>query len=300
MVTGAIAAAILVVQSLTLPTGNFFSSLFPVVKVADSSVVLGVEKKSEASGVRSESEHANQMEEKHLDDFEVNYADPDDDFALDDDGDPDDDFSIGKDVDLNNGFTSGVVTSPENSSTLEKDSGPKNGYLLENSGNPTVYFASNNVRKSDIVLELEKVRSSGNGFSYPSGSWSTNISDMDGSVLGKLDVNSTSHEEQAGLIHPVGESSGPFQSVSASLSGNSTIASIPAVRKRAKRRISIPEMSRLLLRNHDSSHSMKPRWSSARDRELLSAKMQIENASFVKIDHELHGPVFLNVSVFQR
>lgn len=44
----------------------------------------------------------------------------------------------------------------------------------------------------------------------------------------------------------------------------------------------------------------KPRRSSPRDKELLSARSQIENAPFIKSDRELHAPLFRNISTFKR
>ncbi|KAI3935764.1 hypothetical protein MKX01_032948 [Papaver californicum] len=63
---------------------------------------------------------------------------------------------------------------------------------------------------------------------------------------------------------------------------------------------SIYEMNNLLVQSHSASRSMKPRGSSPRDREILSARSQIENAPFIKSDRELHAPLFRNISRFKR
>jgi len=44
----------------------------------------------------------------------------------------------------------------------------------------------------------------------------------------------------------------------------------------------------------------RPRWSSRPDRELFSAKLEIENARVISNSSELYAPVFLNVSKFSR
>ncbi|CAK7337463.1 unnamed protein product [Dovyalis caffra] len=63
---------------------------------------------------------------------------------------------------------------------------------------------------------------------------------------------------------------------------------------------SIDEMNSILLRHRRSSRSMRPRWSSARDKEILAAKSQIESAPAVVNDRDLYAPLFRNVSKFKR
>ncbi|RZC90500.1 hypothetical protein C5167_029635 [Papaver somniferum] len=67
-----------------------------------------------------------------------------------------------------------------------------------------------------------------------------------------------------------------------------------------KKVTSISEMNVLLLQNRASLRSMRPRWSSKLDQEVLAAKAQIENAPIIKKDRELYAPVYCNVSVFKR
>lgn len=62
----------------------------------------------------------------------------------------------------------------------------------------------------------------------------------------------------------------------------------------------INEMERLLVRHRARSRAMKPRWSSERDKEILSAKLQIENAPSINTDKELYFPLFRNLSMFKR
>ncbi|KAI7757163.1 hypothetical protein M8C21_025733, partial [Ambrosia artemisiifolia] len=64
--------------------------------------------------------------------------------------------------------------------------------------------------------------------------------------------------------------------------------------------VTISEMRDMLARNRASSRSMKPRWSSAVDKELLDAKQQIENARVNENDPRLYPPLYVNVSKFQR
>ncbi|XP_049933085.1 probable glycosyltransferase At3g07620 isoform X3 [Nymphaea colorata] len=48
------------------------------------------------------------------------------------------------------------------------------------------------------------------------------------------------------------------------------------------------------------SGSMRPRWPSPRDKELLSARKEIQNAPMIRNDRDLFAPVFRNVSMFKR
>ncbi|KAJ6355503.1 hypothetical protein OIU77_005986 [Salix suchowensis] len=62
----------------------------------------------------------------------------------------------------------------------------------------------------------------------------------------------------------------------------------------------IDEMNSILVRHRRSSRSMRPRWSSARDQEILAARSQIESAPAVVHDRDLYAPLFRNVSKFKR
>ncbi|CAJ1973893.1 unnamed protein product [Sphenostylis stenocarpa] len=62
----------------------------------------------------------------------------------------------------------------------------------------------------------------------------------------------------------------------------------------------ISEMNELLLQNRASYRSMRPRWSSAVDQELLQTRSEIENAPIVTDDVNLYAPLFRNVSRFKR
>lgn len=63
---------------------------------------------------------------------------------------------------------------------------------------------------------------------------------------------------------------------------------------------SISQMERLLVRHRARSRAMRPRWSSERDREILAARLQIENAPLLRNDRELYAPAFRNMSMFKR
>ncbi|XP_057423858.1 probable glycosyltransferase At3g07620 [Lotus japonicus] len=63
---------------------------------------------------------------------------------------------------------------------------------------------------------------------------------------------------------------------------------------------SVSEMTKLLLQSHVSYRSMRPRWFSAVDQELLQARLEIENAPIIRNDPNLYAPIYQNVSMFKR
>ncbi|XXG57413.1 hypothetical protein AAC387_Pa03g4568 [Persea americana] len=333
MVMGLIAIAILVFQSLALPSGNVLSSLPPAVRVQklvkrnlengnssheparlpDSSVVPGAVMKTEASDLGVEAKHDSEMNEN---DPEENFAlerdrNPDHNLALDEDGDPDDELLPKKVVDPDDDLPSEKVGHSGNSSSLERAKEPGKEVPSENIGKPGGDFSSNDVRNLGPVLALEKVSGSDNGLAFTPGT-SAKISDLNGRVVGKSNMSSIVHEasavlntsstgKQAEKTFIMGENTGIVQSVLAiSLRDHSSVARMPILLKRGKPPTTIAEMNRLLQRNRVSPRSVKLRWSSTSDRELLSAKVQIENAPVVKNNRELYSPVFRNVSEFKR
>ncbi|XP_031373229.1 probable glycosyltransferase At5g03795 isoform X2 [Punica granatum] len=64
--------------------------------------------------------------------------------------------------------------------------------------------------------------------------------------------------------------------------------------------ITISEMNRLLDESRWAYRSMKPRWSSAADQELVRAKLKILSAPIVTDDPALYAPLYRNVSIFKR
>nr|XP_016510889.1 PREDICTED: probable glycosyltransferase At3g07620 [Nicotiana tabacum]XP_016510890.1 PREDICTED: probable glycosyltransferase At3g07620 [Nicotiana tabacum]XP_016510891.1 PREDICTED: probable glycosyltransferase At3g07620 [Nicotiana tabacum]XP_016510892.1 PREDICTED: probable glycosyltransferase At3g07620 [Nicotiana tabacum] len=64
--------------------------------------------------------------------------------------------------------------------------------------------------------------------------------------------------------------------------------------------VSIAEMNIMQQETHTSFHSMKPRWSSGVDQELLRAKSLIENAPLAGNEPGLYAPLYRNFSMFKR
>ncbi|KAK2979556.1 hypothetical protein RJ640_027420 [Escallonia rubra] len=90
------------------------------------------------------------------------------------------------------------------------------------------------------------------------------------------------------------------QSVSVTFNNNLTVVGNSVVKKRVKKPTSISHMNSLLLRSPVSTNWMRPQWSSARDREIQHARLQIENAPIERNTPGLHSSLFRNVSMFKR
>lgn len=94
----------------------------------------------------------------------------------------------------------------------------------------------------------------------------------------------------------------PLPSGSAPTNANYSGVIIPLVKKTqlVMPSVCIAEMNQLLLRNRAAHNSMRPRWSTARDKDILAAKALIKNAPVVKNEQELYAPLFRNISMFKR
>ncbi|KAK7379975.1 hypothetical protein VNO78_32279 [Psophocarpus tetragonolobus] len=102
----------------------------------------------------------------------------------------------------------------------------------------------------------------------------------------------------ASRIQNVGMEPQPLKSP-LSMSNSKPNMGTPSTTSRLVWPTSVAQMNTLLLQSF-SSASMRPRWSSRRDRELLSAKLEIENARVVSNSSELYAPIFRDVSKFSR
>lgn len=77
----------------------------------------------------------------------------------------------------------------------------------------------------------------------------------------------------------------------------------PTIKKNSKllmQPVSLSQMNSVLLKSIFSSGSGKPRWSSACDRELMSARHEIENAPISRNTPVLYASVYRNISKFKR
>lgn len=72
------------------------------------------------------------------------------------------------------------------------------------------------------------------------------------------------------------------------------------LKRKGAKPMSIAHMNLLFLRSSESNKFKKTELSSPRDRELLSARFQIEHAPIIKKTHQLDASLFRNLSMFKR
>ncbi|MCD9640944.1 hypothetical protein HAX54_026702 [Datura stramonium] len=100
------------------------------------------------------------------------------------------------------------------------------------------------------------------------------------------------------------ENPGPVQTYPAPSTDHSCLRNIHVVIERSDRArksvASISQMNYMLQQSQNSFCSMKPRWSSVVDQELLHAKDLIENAPLLQSEPGLYAPLFRNLSMFKR
>ncbi|KAF5936732.1 hypothetical protein HYC85_024238 [Camellia sinensis] len=127
----------------------------------------------------------------------------------------------------------------------------------------------------------------------------TNVDTNSQSPMMSVYPNTSSVEKDIGNTLPRDEKSGELQ-----IDNSSSKTIVPAVNETSERPtttvVSISEMNDLLLQSQASSLSMKPRWSSAVDQELLNAKLQIENEHVIENDTALYAPLYRNVTMFKK
>ncbi|KAJ7973810.1 Exostosin family protein [Quillaja saponaria] len=128
------------------------------------------------------------------------------------------------------------------------------------------------------------------------------ISDADlrSSELISANISPVDNERETLKIQPKDEKTELLQNISTILNNKSETITASKSKKVVMQPMSVTQMRSLLLQSPSSSHSMRPKWFSVRDRELLSAKLEIENAPIIRNCSGLYASVFRNVSMFKR
>lgn len=117
----------------------------------------------------------------------------------------------------------------------------------------------------------------------------------------RLNISATkSSSSMAGIKQVVEMEVGSRNGVMESTLRNESLKIERYVRRMRGATITLSEMKSMLLKAPTSSTSMRRRGSVERDRELLFARLQIENAPVLRNFVDLHAPLFRNVSMFKR
>ncbi|KAF6164191.1 hypothetical protein GIB67_010161 [Kingdonia uniflora] len=270
--TGIIAICILVIQTLTLPYGNRFSSSFPDGKV----------RLHETTNIQND-------ESSHRSATVGNFLLSNDSSLVDSSLIPEVKYPEASYTERETKYESEIKESEsdaKNIFALEKDSDPDSVQELDHNRNSDGESSSkiaNGLDKKSLKTDTEvhyynstagKFKESKHGFSLFNKKERGTLSSNENFQLQTASVNTT-------ILHnPIKKE---FR------------CNIPP-----KSTMSMIEMVRLLIRRHSSYRARRPQLSSIRDQELFSAKLLIENAPITSNDRKLHDPLFRNASMFSR
>ncbi|MQL97890.1 hypothetical protein Taro_030584 [Colocasia esculenta] len=315
LVIGFLASLVVVFQTFTLPSRKVLPPLLPVSEISDTrqnggsfpgnmrvgklsllsdsvnNSLLGKGELVEASVSEVKDKHDN---DSRMEDMSEDVEDDEvfDDVDLDGDGDTDDEVSF----DLGNGVTLKKIRDPvDGFITLKEIREPDQNATQEKLGGLSILDMRENISNDSMFTQVA---------SAPSISQSVNTHTPE-----KLETTAATASPGPPLLeksvpetHARKNDPGISLSFLASVTHNTTLARSVKIKlkKRAMPATSIQEMNSILMKNHASARAMRPRWSSAHDRQILAVKAQIENAPIVMHDQELYAPAFRNISKFKR
>ncbi|KAK0570744.1 hypothetical protein LWI29_005742 [Acer saccharum] len=302
--TGITLAVIITFQYIELPYDNVLSSLFSAGKVP-------VAQKSSSAAESPSSNSGNVGNVTLYDGFnststypvhemandtrtsEVVVTDPNDELVSrgnDEDWDTDMESSTEKSEELNKNSTVDIDREANNEPTSEKGREKEKNFSQESDG---MRGSLDGSALSPPVLPPINL----------SPNTTLPVTNIESPVI-SVDSNTSSVEKDATPTFDQTEKSGQLQSNFSTLDENSSVDRVPKKKKEPERPTpnvySISDMNQMLLQSHASYRSMRPRWPSAVDQELLSVRSQIESAPILKNDHELYAPLYRNVSMFKR
>ncbi|KAL5704854.1 hypothetical protein ACHQM5_023224 [Ranunculus cassubicifolius] len=167
------------------------------------------------------------------------------------------------------------------------------------SDHSTLINGSNSIASSVVLGAIEEIKSE----SKNQGNDSQEVEDHNS--VGKVHISenedtsfNTSRTETGFSPHPITLS---LQTDMVNLTEDSTrIRGLVKRRKGVPQSTSISDMEGLLRQSRVSSMSLRPRWFSVRDEELLFVKSQIERAPIINSDPDLYSILYRNISMFRR
>lgn len=184
---------------------------------------------------------------------------------------------------------------------LENNGEIKASLSLEQVVEPNNHTLSDKMSSSRIMMKTALTSANSLVNVTSSGNLASNVSVVNGSnfdaSLGEKEILALPSESEGSnvLLHTHTTGSSNNSALVSNLAKKKMKCNMPP-----KTITPILEMERLLVHHRVRSRAMRPRWSSERDREILSAKVQIENAPVIRNDRELYAPLFRNVSTFKR
>ncbi|XP_059638182.1 probable glycosyltransferase At5g03795 isoform X2 [Cornus florida] len=325
LILGILAAAIILFQLFALSYEKHLPSLphankGSVSATVDSATLLNISKLTNIHIVHGVVTNANasDLKGKAWNKNEMNGEDTDYEFASDGDGESDNsseiseernshnEFRLGMDLTVHNSSTIRTVRWTDNSFTQEQVTGLGLGALeqVKESDNDSTLGNDQKTISSPILGGIQN--RTGFGALPPMSpriftNGTENLDADSRSLLLPVAANvSAGHTyNHTTETQPKDASSEPMQKISVTLSNNSSLA-VNSIKERRTKTISIYQMNLLLIQSSVSSNSMRPRWSSARDRQLQDARLQIEKPPIIRNAPGLHASLFRNFSMFKR
>ncbi|OVA08570.1 Exostosin-like [Macleaya cordata] len=332
---GIILAIVLVFQSYTLPDGNALFSLFPFGKNSslgrnssstgksspDSMMVSNLTILNNSNSMNSSlgDEVVNNTEV-----FDLGKKDERGNGTKENDKSPKSDFeepirARGRNP-VNDSSLEQFVAQ-DNSSTLDNVRTPDNGDTVEKAREPEAGLAPVQVNRTDGNPSVETGQRADSGFTLGNvGAPETSVvsilpaippalnnmtllrSSEENSSASVLSISSniSSNGKQGTEMRSKDENPGQLNTGSITSENSSKTTHKPEIKKGWAPRTSMAKMNSLLLQSRVSSHSMKPKWPSKCDEELLHVKSQIKNSPIIKNDKVLYPYIYRNVSTFKR
>lgn len=223
-------------------------------------------------------------------------------------------FEIYKNRNLHNEFTSEKGT--RNVKSFSAGSNKiKNDSFVHVDATNTRYDPQEKVESSNDNFKQENTDVTLQDVRYQTGFSSLPLVSMENSAKGVRDSNTDSRISVLPVItdrssvknvkkrikkQSVDKSTDILRTVSAKMNNNSARIKSYIMKRRVMPPTSISHMNSLLVQSVVSSSSKRPRWSSTCDQELLSAKLQIENAPIISKSPGVDASLFRNISMFKR
>ncbi|XP_059638180.1 probable glycosyltransferase At5g25310 [Cornus florida] len=323
LILGILAAAIILFQLFALPYEKHSPSLPHANKgsvsvTVESATLLNSSKLTNIHIVHGVVTNANasDLDGKAKNENGMSGKDTDYDFASDDDGDIDNSSEIDKErnshnegmgLTVHNSSTIRTVRGTDNSFTQEKVTGIGLGALeqVKESDNDSTLGKDQKTISAPILGGIHNRTGFGALPPMSPRIFTNGMENLDAdSRPPRLPVAanaSAGHtDKHTTETQPKDASSEPMQKNSITLSNNSSLAVNSIKEESGVKTISIYEMNLLLIQSSVYSNSMRPRWSSARDRQLLDARLQIVKAPIIRNAPGLHASLFRNLSMFKR
>ncbi|XP_057968264.1 probable glycosyltransferase At5g03795 [Malania oleifera] len=318
LILGTIVSTVVVFQYFELPSANYILSPVPAGKIL---ILASTGNDTHMSNSKSTDSHVATVVANNTNIFylgeEYGYEDTTKgvdgvyDLASYNDGAVNSSFAVHEKRNLHN-FKFGSDVAPKKNSTrmIEGAESTDNISTIERAakvkalGNNSVLEYDGNLSTSSVVGKVQNGTSSASlSFVSPNVPLSGMDVDADSktSVLYvAVNISLVSNSEQPGQTQLKDKNSEPLKTVSIPLNNNSRKLINSTRRRGRKKPTSISQMYSLLLNGLIASASVKRRWSSIRERQLLSAKLHILNAPVARKTPGLHASLFRNVSMFMR